>query len=324
MWTSFVLIPQAFYMIRIHLSKPAKPVSKTTFFNFFKKCISYRVLHKLLFFYQSRAVNIAILQCYFFTFLEWNIFFLNGECFKGGMSWGIKFSLILWQVYCFSWFVIALPLQSKESIYTHFEISHIMEQNMVFIWILHSHNVHNRCNELIKRVVRPGTVCDAFSPSDGNIEEGDCVRKCASLNLTLATESCRERRHVAIKTVRIPELSDLKALIKDSRLNLKVIQLVRDPRGILYSRIETFQDTYHLWQIWRDTGRKPYNLDLTYLMTMCNDFLNSVYTGPTAVASWTVHAAEIRGPGQESTPKNQGGLWIPWSFYGKKCVGLDT
>uniref|UniRef100_A0A8C2K6A9 Sulfotransferase n=1 Tax=Cyprinus carpio TaxID=7962 RepID=A0A8C2K6A9_CYPCA len=122
-------------------------------------------------------------------------------------------------------------------------------------------------------------VCDAFSPSDGNIEEGDCVRKCASLNLTLATESCRERRHMAIKTVRIPEVNDLKALIEDPRLNLKVIQLVRDPRGILSSRIETFRDTYRLWRIWRATGRKPYNLDLTQLTTVCDDFLNSVSTG---------------------------------------------
>ncbi|XP_042571157.1 carbohydrate sulfotransferase 1-like [Cyprinus carpio] len=122
-------------------------------------------------------------------------------------------------------------------------------------------------------------VCDAFSPSYGNVEEGDCVRKCASLNLTLATESCRERRHMAIKTVRIPEVNDLKALIEDPRLNLKVIQLVRDPRGILFSRIETFRDTYRLWRIWRDTGRKPYNLDLTQLTTVCDDFLNSVSTG---------------------------------------------
>ncbi|XP_057186185.1 carbohydrate sulfotransferase 1 isoform X2 [Triplophysa rosa] len=122
-------------------------------------------------------------------------------------------------------------------------------------------------------------VCDAFSPSEGNIEEGDCVRKCASLNLTLAAESCRERRHVAIKTVRIPEVSDLKALIEDPRLNLKVIQLVRDPRGILSSRIETFRDTYRLWRIWRATGRKPYNLDLTPFTTVCDDFLNSVSTG---------------------------------------------
>ncbi|XP_076878331.1 carbohydrate sulfotransferase 1 [Brachyhypopomus gauderio] len=128
-------------------------------------------------------------------------------------------------------------------------------------------------------------VCDAFSPSDVNIEEGDCIRKCASLNLTLATESCRERRHVAIKTVRIPEVGDLRALIEDPRLNLKVIQLVRDPRGILSSRIETFRDTYRLWRIWRATGRKPYNLDLSQLTTVCEDVLRSVGTG-TSRPAW--------------------------------------
>lgn len=121
--------------------------------------------------------------------------------------------------------------------------------------------------------------CDAFGPGETNIEEGDCVRKCASLNLTLAADSCREHRHVAIKTVRVPEVGDLRALVEDPRLNLKVIQLVRDPRGILSSRIETFRDTYRLWRIWRATGRKPYNLDLTQLTTVCDDFLSSVTTG---------------------------------------------
>lgn len=122
-------------------------------------------------------------------------------------------------------------------------------------------------------------VCDAFSPGDTNVEEGDCVKKCATLNMTLAAESCRERRHTAIKIVRVPEIGDLRALVEDPRLNLKVIQLVRDPRGILSSRIETFRDTYRLWRIWRATGRKPYNLDLTQLTMVCDDFLSSVSTG---------------------------------------------
>ncbi|KAL7862670.1 hypothetical protein SRHO_G00116540 [Serrasalmus rhombeus] len=122
-------------------------------------------------------------------------------------------------------------------------------------------------------------VCDVLSPSEAYLAEGECIRKCASLNLTLAAESCREKRHVAIKTVRIPEISDLRALIEDPRLNLKVIQLVRDPRGILASRIETFRDTYRLWRIWRATGRKPYNLDLTQLSTVCEDILRSITTG---------------------------------------------
>ncbi|XP_005419482.1 carbohydrate sulfotransferase 1 [Geospiza fortis] len=122
-------------------------------------------------------------------------------------------------------------------------------------------------------------VCESLGAVDLHLEEGDCVKKCGTLNLTLATESCREHGHVAIKTVRVPEVSDLRALVEDPRLNLKVIQLVRDPRGILASRSETFRDTYRLWRIWDGTGRKPYNLDVTQLTTVCEDFWNSVSTG---------------------------------------------
>ncbi|XP_078077438.1 carbohydrate sulfotransferase 1 [Mustelus asterias] len=110
-------------------------------------------------------------------------------------------------------------------------------------------------------------------------EEGECVRRCGALNLTLAAQVCSRRHHIAIKTVRIPEISDLRTLVEDPRLNLKVVQLVRDPRGILSSRIDTFPESFRAWKIWRNSGRRPYNLDASHLTTTCEDFLNSVGTG---------------------------------------------
>ncbi|XP_005933599.1 carbohydrate sulfotransferase 1 isoform X1 [Haplochromis burtoni] len=126
-------------------------------------------------------------------------------------------------------------------------------------------------------------VCEAPLGSKEQVlvlaDEGECVRKCGPLNVSVAAEVCRAKRHAAIKTVRIPQVSDLRALIEDPRLNLKVVQLVRDPRGILASRIETFRDTYRLWRLWRATGRRPHNLDLGQINTVCEDFLRSVSVG---------------------------------------------
>ncbi|GCB75805.1 hypothetical protein scyTo_0020948 [Scyliorhinus torazame] len=116
-------------------------------------------------------------------------------------------------------------------------------------------------------------------------EEGQCVRRCGALNLTLASRVCSRRLHIAIKTVRIPELRDLRPLLEDPRLNLKVVQLVRDPRGILSSRMDTFPDSFRSWNMWRNSGRRPRNLDPSHLTATCQDFLNSVSTG-LARPSW--------------------------------------
>lgn len=53
-------------------------------------------------------------------------------------------------------------------------------------------------------------------------DEGECVRRCGPLNISLAADACRAKNHAAIKTVRIPQISDLRALIQDPNLNLKV------------------------------------------------------------------------------------------------------
>lgn len=121
-------------------------------------------------------------------------------------------------------------------------------------------------------------VCDAFG-SGVTVEEWDCAKKCPNLNLTLAAEACRDKHHVAMKVVRVPEIGDVRALVEDPRLNIKVVQLVRDPRGILTSRMETFKELYRLWRIWQATGRRPYNLETKQLTAICDDFYNSVSTG---------------------------------------------
>ncbi|XP_071792952.1 carbohydrate sulfotransferase 3-like [Asterias amurensis] len=48
---------------------------------------------------------------------------------------------------------------------------------------------------------------------------------------------CMDLKKVAIKSIRISDIGSLLPLIKDKRINLKVIHLVRDPRGMIASRV---------------------------------------------------------------------------------------
>ncbi|XP_068134427.1 carbohydrate sulfotransferase 1-like [Hyperolius riggenbachi] len=110
------------------------------------------------------------------------------------------------------------------------------------------------------------------------VEESLCSKKCKRVNLTLASITCRTHKHMAIKTIRIPEIKYLRTLLEDPRLNLKIIHLVRDPRAVLFSRIYTFVDQYRAYQIWNSSGRKPHNLDLSFIQNICTDYSNSVET----------------------------------------------
>ncbi|CAJ1057141.1 carbohydrate sulfotransferase 1 [Xyrichtys novacula] len=118
-------------------------------------------------------------------------------------------------------------------------------------------------------------------------EEGDadlpdeawCPKKCAALNLTLASMSCLSRGHVAIKTVRVPEVGDLRTLTEDPRLDLKIIHLVRDPRAVLASRMMAFSDQFRAWKIWNATGRQPRYVDLSQITSTCKDMTASAETG---------------------------------------------
>ncbi|XP_056138552.1 carbohydrate sulfotransferase 1-like [Lampris incognitus] len=113
----------------------------------------------------------------------------------------------------------------------------------------------------------------------GSPDEIWCPKQCGALNLTLASLSCLSRGNVAIKTVRVPEVGDLRTLTEDPRLDLKIIHLVRDPRAILASRMMAFSDQFRAWKVWNATGRQPRYVDLSQITTTCKDMLASTETG---------------------------------------------
>ncbi|KAK7807766.1 hypothetical protein U0070_000081 [Myodes glareolus] len=80
-------------------------------------------------------------------------------------------------------------------------------------------------------------------------------RRCGPLNVTLAAEACRSKDHVALKAVRIRQLEFLQPLAEDPRLDLRVIQLVRDPRAVLASRMVAFAGKYESWKKWLTEGQ---------------------------------------------------------------------
>ncbi|XP_038078389.1 carbohydrate sulfotransferase 1-like [Patiria miniata] len=54
--------------------------------------------------------------------------------------------------------------------------------------------------------------------------------------LKVSSELCRGRKHVALKTIRVNDLAQLKTFLMLRTLNVKVLHLVRDPRGVMNSR----------------------------------------------------------------------------------------
>ncbi|XP_008834864.1 carbohydrate sulfotransferase 3 [Nannospalax galili] len=82
-------------------------------------------------------------------------------------------------------------------------------------------------------------------------------RRCGPLNVTLAAEACRGKDHMALKAVRIRQLEFLQPLAEDPRLDLRVIQLVRDPRAVLASRMVAFAGKYESWKKWLVEGQDP-------------------------------------------------------------------
>lgn len=103
-------------------------------------------------------------------------------------------------------------------------------------------------------------VCSPFVK--GVFERYHCkTRRCGPLNLTMASEFCLQKEHRAIKSVRVRQLETLRPLAEDPRLDIKFIQLVRDPRAVLASRMVAFASNYKNWKQWAMGGDVPTNDD---------------------------------------------------------------
>ncbi|KAM4636817.1 carbohydrate sulfotransferase 3 [Discoglossus pictus] len=87
------------------------------------------------------------------------------------------------------------------------------------------------------------------------------TRRCGPLNMTLAMEACLNKEHVTVKAVRIRQLEYLRTLVEDPRLDMRIIQLVRDPRAVLASRMVAFSGKYETWKKWALEGAAPIHED---------------------------------------------------------------
>lgn len=115
----------------------------------------------------------------------------------------------------------------------------------------------------------------------GVFEHHSCRnRRCGPLNLTLASESCLQKAHRAIKLVRVRQLQTLRALAEEPRLDMRFIQLVRDPRAVLASRMVAFAAKYKKWKQWATDGDGPIDdIAVNNLKGNCDSFRLSAELG---------------------------------------------
>ncbi|XP_048192140.1 carbohydrate sulfotransferase 7 [Perognathus longimembris pacificus] len=75
----------------------------------------------------------------------------------------------------------------------------------------------------------------------GLVEDTVCERSCPPVALRALEAECRKYPVVVIKDVRLLDLGVLVPLLRDPGLNLKVVQLFRDPRAVHNSRLKSRQ-----------------------------------------------------------------------------------
>ncbi|XP_063315410.1 carbohydrate sulfotransferase 7 [Pelobates fuscus] len=83
--------------------------------------------------------------------------------------------------------------------------------------------------------------CSAGGPREkmGLVEPAECEKNCPARTLKDLEGECQRHPVVVIKDVRLMELSVLRPLLRDPGLNLKIVQLFRDPRAVHNSRLRS-------------------------------------------------------------------------------------
>uniref|UniRef100_A0A672J6Z3 Sulfotransferase n=1 Tax=Salarias fasciatus TaxID=181472 RepID=A0A672J6Z3_SALFA len=105
------------------------------------------------------------------------------------------------------------------------------------------------------------------------------TRDCGPLNLTMASELCLQKKHRVIKVVRVYHFHILQPLAEDPSLDIKFLQLVRDPRAIIASRMEAF-GRYENLKKWGNGEDVPLDEnDLKKVKTTCETVRRSAELG---------------------------------------------
>uniref|UniRef100_UPI00358FE403 carbohydrate sulfotransferase 1-like n=1 Tax=Myxine glutinosa TaxID=7769 RepID=UPI00358FE403 len=138
---------------------------------------------------------------------------------------------------------------------------------------------HHQTKHLFRRAASTALCSPPLCPAEDAKDESVCAKRCSNLNLTLAAEVCQKRAHVVLKTVRFNNVADLRFLAEDSRLDLKVIHLVRDPRAVLSSKMVAFQSIFKDYNAWKKNGAMPPQTDTSLATAICKTFLPAMHLG---------------------------------------------
>ncbi|XP_070544994.1 carbohydrate sulfotransferase 3-like [Ptychodera flava] len=87
------------------------------------------------------------------------------------------------------------------------------------------------------------------------------TRGCPKLNATIAAHCCREANHTATKVIRNIDIRDFIPLMQDPGIDLKVINIVRDPRAMMSSLIRLHKSMWKDNNEWTNVILRENDLD---------------------------------------------------------------